>query len=117
MSRPWNSARVAYLTRGLLSVIFSTTSSVIITERLASLQCLRAFPWLLLVVFLGAAALRFAAYVLTDSDTAATKGHSTWCQTHSSCSGQMAWKSGQDKRTPWTTCAGRDQGTSSWADC
>ncbi|KAG1837222.1 hypothetical protein DFJ58DRAFT_749553 [Suillus subalutaceus] len=36
MSRSWIGPGVAYLTRGLLSVIFPTASSVIITERMAS---------------------------------------------------------------------------------
>ncbi|KAG2158407.1 cytochrome P450 [Suillus bovinus] len=49
MSRFWVSPGVAYLTRGFLSVFFPTASSVIIIQRLASLQGFRVphgfCPW------------------------------------------------------------------------
>ncbi|KAG1800354.1 cytochrome P450 [Suillus plorans] len=63
MSRSWVSPGVAYLTRGLLSVIFPTASSVIIIGRLACLQGFPVSPWLLSVVVLGAAPLWLAAYI------------------------------------------------------
>ncbi|KAG1862400.1 cytochrome P450 [Suillus tomentosus] len=66
MSRSWVSPGVAYLTRGLLSVIFPTASSVIIVGRLACLQGFPVSPWLLSVVVLGAASLGLAAYIFVD---------------------------------------------------
>ncbi|KAG2055982.1 cytochrome P450 monooxygenase pc-3 [Suillus hirtellus] len=66
MSRFWVSPGVAYLTRGLLSVIFPTASSVIIVGRLACLQGFPVSPWLLSVVVLGAAPLGLAAYIFVD---------------------------------------------------
>jgi hypothetical protein len=66
MSRSWVSPGVAYLARGLLSVIVPAASSVIIAVRLASLKGIRVSPWLISAVILGAAPLGFAAYVLAD---------------------------------------------------
>ncbi|KAG2342994.1 cytochrome P450 [Suillus weaverae] len=66
MSRSWVSPGVAYLTRGLLSVIFPAASFVIIIKRLASLQGFRVSPWLFSVVALGAVPLGFSAYILAD---------------------------------------------------
>ncbi|KAG1824289.1 cytochrome P450 [Suillus variegatus] len=66
MSRTWLSPGVAYLTRGLLSVVVPAASSVIIVVRLASLKGIRISPWLISAVVLGAVPLGFAAYVLAD---------------------------------------------------
>ncbi|KAG1903101.1 cytochrome P450 [Suillus fuscotomentosus] len=66
MSRSWVSPGVAYLTRGLLSVIFPTASAVIIVGRLACLQGFPVSPWLLSVVVLGAAPLGLAAHIFVD---------------------------------------------------
>ncbi|KAG1790441.1 cytochrome P450 [Suillus plorans] len=66
MSRTWLSPGVAYLARGLLSVVVPAASSVIIVVRLASLKGVRVSPWLISAVVLGAAPLGFAAYVLAD---------------------------------------------------
>ncbi|KAG2105762.1 cytochrome P450 [Suillus discolor] len=66
MSRSRVSPGVAYLTRGLLSVIFPTASSVIIVGRLACLQGFSVSPWLLSAMTLGAVPLGFAAYVFVD---------------------------------------------------
>ncbi|KAG2105766.1 cytochrome P450 [Suillus discolor] len=66
MSRSRVSPGVAYLTRGLLSVIFPTASSVIIVGRLACLQGFPVSPWLLSVVVLGAAPLGLATYIFVD---------------------------------------------------
>ncbi|KAG1834831.1 cytochrome P450 [Suillus variegatus] len=66
MSRSWVSPGVAYLTRGLLSVIFPTASSVIIVGRLACLQGFPVSPWLLSAMVLGAVPLGFAAYIFVD---------------------------------------------------
>ncbi|KAG2142981.1 cytochrome P450 [Suillus clintonianus] len=66
MPLSWVSPGVAYLTRGLLSIIFPVASSVIIIVRLASLQGFRVSPWHLSVVVLSAAPLGFAAFVLAD---------------------------------------------------
>ncbi|KAG0701642.1 cytochrome P450 [Suillus ampliporus] len=66
MSRSWVSPGVSYLTRSLLSVVVPAASTVIIVVRLASLKGFRVSPWLVSAVFLGAAPLGFAAYVLAD---------------------------------------------------
>ncbi|KAG1738016.1 cytochrome P450 [Suillus lakei] len=66
MSRSWVSPGVAYLTRGLLSVVVPAASSIIIVVRLASLKGVRVSPWLISAVVLGAVPLGFAAYVLAD---------------------------------------------------
>ncbi|KAG1750552.1 cytochrome P450 [Suillus paluster] len=66
MPRSWVSPGVAYLARGLLSVIVPAASSVIIVVRLASLKGFRVSPWLMSAVVLGAAPLGFAAYVFAD---------------------------------------------------
>ncbi|KAG1809092.1 cytochrome P450 [Suillus subaureus] len=66
MSRSWVSPGVAYLARGLLSVVVPVASSVIIVARLTSLKGIRVSPWLISAVVLGAAPLGFAAYVLVD---------------------------------------------------
>ncbi|KAG1751877.1 cytochrome P450 [Suillus lakei] len=66
MSRSWVSPGVAYLTRGLLSIVVPAASSVIIAVRLASLKGVRVSPWLISAMLLGAAPLGFAAYVLAD---------------------------------------------------
>ncbi|KAG2055986.1 cytochrome P450 [Suillus hirtellus] len=66
MSRSRVSPGVAYLTRGLLSVIFPTASSVIIVGSLACLQGFPVSPWLLLALVLGAAPLGLAAYIFAD---------------------------------------------------
>lgn len=66
MSRSWVSPGVAYLSRGLLSVVVPAASAVIIVVRLASLKGVRVSPWLMSAVVLGAAPLGFAAYVLAD---------------------------------------------------
>ncbi|KAG1903106.1 cytochrome P450 [Suillus fuscotomentosus] len=66
MSRSRISPGVAYLTRGLLSVIFPTASSVIIVGRLACLQGFPVSPWLLSAMVLGAAPLGLAAYIFVD---------------------------------------------------
>ncbi|KAG1763959.1 cytochrome P450 [Suillus occidentalis] len=66
MSRSWVSPGIAYLSRGLLSVVVPAASAVIIVVRLASLKGVRVPPWLMSAVVLGAAPLGFAAYVLAD---------------------------------------------------
>lgn len=66
MSRSWVSPGVAYLSRGLLSVVVPAASAVIIVVRLASLKGVRVSPWLMSAVVLGAAPLGFAAYILAD---------------------------------------------------
>ncbi|KAG1800357.1 cytochrome P450 [Suillus plorans] len=66
MSRSRVSPGVAYLTRGLLSVIFPTASSVIIIGRLACLQNFPVSPWLLSAMVWGAMPLGFAAYIFVD---------------------------------------------------
>ncbi|KAG2156910.1 cytochrome P450 [Suillus bovinus] len=66
MPRSWVSPGVAYLTRGFLSVIFPTASSIIIIQHLAFLQGFRVSPWPLSLVVLGAAPLGFAAYIFMD---------------------------------------------------
>ncbi|KAG2139815.1 cytochrome P450, partial [Suillus bovinus] len=66
MSRTWVSPGVAYLARGLLSVVVPAASSVIIVVRLASLKGIRVSPWLVSAVVLGAAPFGFAAYVFAD---------------------------------------------------
>lgn len=66
MSRSWISPGVAYLARGLLSVVVPATSSVIILVRLASLRGIRVSPWLVSAAVLGTVPLGFAAYVLAD---------------------------------------------------
>jgi cytochrome P450 len=66
MSRSWVSPGVAYLARGLLSVVVPAASSIIIVARLASLKGVRVSPWLISAVVLGGAPLAFAAHVLMD---------------------------------------------------
>ncbi|KAG2354387.1 cytochrome P450 [Suillus spraguei] len=66
MSRSWVSPGVAYLARGLLSVVVPAASSVIILVRLASLRGVRVSPWFISAAVLGAVPLGFAAYVLAD---------------------------------------------------
>ncbi|KAG2143714.1 cytochrome P450 [Suillus clintonianus] len=66
MSPSWVSPGVAYLTRGLLSVVVPAASSVIIVARLASLKGVRVSPWIISAVVLGATPLGFAAYILAD---------------------------------------------------
>ncbi|KAG1847196.1 cytochrome P450 [Suillus subalutaceus] len=66
MSQSWVSPGVAYLARGLLSIVAPAASSVIIVARLASLKGVRVSPWLISAVVLGAAPLGFVAYVLVD---------------------------------------------------
>ncbi|KAG2355525.1 cytochrome P450 [Suillus spraguei] len=66
MSRSWASPGVAYLARGLLSVVVPAASSVIILVRLASLRGVQVSPWIISAVVLGAMPLGFAAYVLAD---------------------------------------------------
>ncbi|KAG2357243.1 cytochrome P450 [Suillus spraguei] len=63
MSRSWVSPGVAYLARGLLSVVVPVASSVIISVRLGNV---RVSSWLISAVFLGAVPLGFATYVLAD---------------------------------------------------
>ncbi|KAG2063571.1 cytochrome P450 [Suillus decipiens] len=66
MSRSWVSPGVAYLARGLLSVVVPVASSVIISVRMASLRGVRVSPWIISAVVLGAGPFVFATYILAD---------------------------------------------------
>jgi hypothetical protein len=106
----WTSPGVAYLTRSLLFCHFPD-SSFRHHHRTFDIS---TGPSSLPIAFVGGIFRRRTSGVYnlclcSYKWDISTKGHSTWCQTHSSCPGQMVWKSGQDsgrspearERLPW----------------